>query len=390
MSIQAGCSAVRTGRMRPRFMRALAGSIVVLLALSLAGCGDDDGSGGGAKSVIVFAPETNRLNAYDVSNGFLKQTVIPSKADDPQDGRDINGMVCLTPDGQRRFVAGEDTGQPALTPGWGFFQLEGDEVGSLSATEIGKLEPTYQSSINNREPYGCGFLPDGRLLTTDIGNQADGAPTGQLILWFPPFEGPFGTPKFCKLDIAIGTAGGVYVDDQSRVYVASARGDGFGVLRYSPPFPTSADAAGGCGRTDDTGAPLADQIDKQQFIAGSGNLPAPSGIAPSAQGTFYVSSVINGVINEYDGDGNLLRRILRPAQGQQPPFSTGTPFGLGIDSAGTIYYADLGVVVMLPDIGPAPKRGTVRRIRFENDEPLAPETIDSMLSFPDGIGVLEQ
>jgi hypothetical protein len=367
----------------------IAATLLTALGTSLLGCANDDGSGGGGQSILVFAPETNRLRAYDALNGFVGQTVIPSHSDDPQNGLDINGAVCFTRDGERRFIAGEDTGQPVSSPGWGFFQLEGDAIGNLSATEIGKLVPTFQSSTSNREPYGCGFLSDGRALTTDVGNQADGPPTGQLILWFPPFEGPFGSPTYCKLDIAVGTAGGIWVDDEDRIYVASARGDGFGILRYSPPFPTSNDAAGGCGMTDGTGAPMADQVNKEVFIPGGGTLAAPSGIVQSAQGTFYVSSVINGVIAEYDADGTLLRRILRPPVGQQPPFDTGTPFGLGIDSNGTLYYADLGIVVNFPDIGPAPDRGTIRYIGFENDEPLEPVTIESGLDFPDGLGVLE-
>lgn len=358
------------------------------IAVGVIGCGSDDGGGAGPLRV-VFAPETNRLNAYDVNNSFAKQTVIPSNDDDPQNGIDINGMVCFTRDGKRRFVAGEDTGQPQRTPGWGFFQLRGDAVGEFSATEVGKMIPTFQDSVDNREPYGCGFLSDGRLLTTDIGNQAAGPPTGQLIIWFPPYAGPFGSPRYCKLDVDIGTAGGIYVDDLDRVYVASARGDGFGVLRYSGPFPTSDDAAGGCGGMDGTGAPLATNFVSEQFITGNGSLPAPSGIARSPQGTFYVSSVLNGVINEYNTSGEFLRRVLMPASGERAPFSTGTPFGLATDSDGSLYYADLGVVISLPDIGPGPDLGTMRRIRFIEGAPQAPDLIDSGLNFPDGITVLE-
>lgn len=360
-----------------------------LALLLLAGCGNDDGSGGGGvQSTIVFNAETNRLNAYDVTDGFTKQTVIPSHADDPQDGLDINGQICFTRDGSRHFVAGEDTGQPIDPAGWGFFRLDGREIGDLSATAVGKMVTTFQTSMNNGEPYGCGFLSDGRLLTTDVGNQASGPETGQLIVWFPPFEGTFGSVRYCKLDTAIGTAGSIFVDDQDRIYVASARGNNYGILRYSPPFPTSADAAGGCGQTDDTGAPLADNVSRERFIVGSGSLPAPSGIVQSPAGTFYVSSVLNGAIIEYDEDGMLIRRILTPERGDVAPFATGTPFGLGIDGDGTLYYADLGVVLDLGDIGPGPNLGTVRRIRFIDGEPEFPETIDSMLNFPDGIGIL--
>lgn len=359
------------------------------LALAvLAGC--DDGGSGRGRSVLIFNAETNRLNAYDAAT-FAKQTVIPSRLDDPRNGLDINGQICFTRDGSH-FVAGEDTGQPVNPPGWGYFRLAGRRIGELSATQVGKLIATFQPADDNGEPYGCAFLSDGRLLTTDVGNQASGPETGQLILWFPPFDGPFGSARFCKLDVGIGTAGGIYVDAEDRVYVASARGSNFGVLRYSGPFPTSGDAAGGCGRTDSTGAPLADHVSRQRFIPGSGSLSAPSGVVRSPHGTFYVSSVINGAIIEYDAEGRLLRRVLAPERGDVAPFAGGTPFGLGIDGAGNVYYADLGVVIDLGsgDIGPGFERGTVRVLRFVDGEPQPPETIDFRLNFPDGIGVLER
>jgi hypothetical protein len=184
---------------------------LLLTALTaFSGCANDDGGGGGGtQSLLVFNAETNRLNAYDVNAGFTKQTVIPSRLDDPQNGLDINGQICFTADGSH-FIAGEDTGQPVNPPGWGYFRLDGDRIGELSATEVGEMVATFQPADDNGEPYGCGFLSDGRILTTDVGNQAAGPETGQLIVWFPPVDGvPFGTVRYCKLDIAIGTAGGI-------------------------------------------------------------------------------------------------------------------------------------------------------------------------------------
>jgi hypothetical protein len=365
------------------------GWLVTLAAVvALCGCGSDgDEAGAVPGSSILFSPETNRLNAYDTAAGFRKQTVIRSFADDPINGLDINGQVCFSRDGARRFIAGEDTGQPNPPPGWGLFQLHGTRVGELSAARVGRLVPTYQNSINNAEPYGCGFLSDGRALTTDIGDQASGPANGQLIIWFPPLDAA--NPRYCKLDIEIGTAGGIYVDAADRVYVASARVDP-GIYRYSGPFPTSDTAAGGCGLRDSRGSPLADQVSKERFIGPSGSIPTPSAIVESPQGTFYVSSVINGVIAEYDASGRLLRRVLTHPLGEAAPFSTGTPFGMAIDRSGTLYYADLGVRFSLDgDAGPGPGLGTVRRIPFVAGEPQSPELIDQGLNFPDGVGILE-
>ncbi|MBI4514540.1 MAG: hypothetical protein HY699_01830 [Deltaproteobacteria bacterium] len=343
---------------------------------------------------IVFSGESNRLNAYDAGAGFDKQTVIERHSVDPN-GFDINGQICFLPDGSHRFIAGEDTFQPEPPPAWGLFQLQGAAVGALSATRLGRLVPTYQPGLEgtNNEPYGCGFLSDGRLVTSDLGNQASGDGTGQLIIWFPPLDAP--NPRFCKLDIAVATAGGVLVDQSDRVYVASARAapntGGPGVYRYTGPFPTSDDAAGNCGQLDSTGAPLADAVQKALFIAADVHIATPSGVARTRDGHFYVTSVFNGVIAEYDGDGHFLRRILEPPAGSTPPtYATGNPFGINLSADGTIYYSDMGLTLDSDGPGPGAGLGSVRRIRFVAGDPLAPETIDSGLSYPDGIGILEE
>jgi hypothetical protein len=357
---------------------------LVVLGIIASACNGDSLD----EALLVFNGEANRLNAYAPDAGDAKQTVVERRSSDPN-GWDMNGQICFDPDGSRRFIAGEDTGQPNPPPGWGFFQLHGSEIGELSATRTGKLTPTYQSGEDNAENFGCGFLSNGTLVTTDVGNQAAGPGNGQLILWFPPFD-RLGVP-YCKLDIEIGTAGGIYVDDRDRVYVTSAR-VASGVYRYSGPFPTSNDAAGGCGRTDSTGAPLADRVQKDLLIPADVNIPTPSGIARTPSGGFYVSSVFNGVIAEFDAAGTFLRRILEPPSGEvlgPEPYSTGSPFGIGVDSGGTIYYADIGIVIRGANIGPGPSTGKVRRIRFVGNAPQAPETLDSGLDFPDGIGILE-
>ncbi len=371
------------GTRRPSSPSPLSLGLALGLALAL-GCGSS-GSGSGP---IVFGGEGNRLNAYAPERGNRKQIVVERRSLDPN-GWDLNGQICFDPDGSRRFIAGEDTHQPDPPPGWGYFQLAGERVGELSARRIGKLTPTYQASASNSENYGCGFLSDGRLVTSDVGDQASGPANGQLILWFPPFD-RFDVP-FCKLDVEIGTAGGIWIDDRDRIYLASARVKP-GIYRYTGPFPTSADAAGGCGRRDATGAPLADAVERELFIRASSEIPTPGAIIGSGSGGFFISSIINGVIAEFDAGGVFRRRVLSPPPGEKlgaVPFSTGTPFGLGRDSRGTLYYADLGVVIAADGIGPGPALGTVRRIRFRGGEPLAPETIADGLDFPDGIGVLE-
>jgi outer membrane protein assembly factor BamB len=359
----------------------------------------DTPNGGDGESTLVFNGENNRLNAYDAATG-AKQTVIPSWADAPGTGKDINAQICFFPDGSGRFIAGEDTFQDRTNPatgqnesmGWGIFQLAGKKIGELSATQVGKLTPTFQPSEDNPENYGCGFLGDGRVVTTDVGDQQPQAnANGQLIVWFPPFDSY--TVRYCKVDVAIGTANQIHVAADDTVYVASARPDkagNLGAIYAYRNLPTSDTPAGGCGAQDGTGAPLATpgSYTKTTFINDQANVPTPNAMVPSGRGTYYVSSVFTGVIAEYSATGTFIRRILSPAPGDVlPPYATGTPFGLGVGPDGTIYYADIGVVLGPPP-GPGDHNGSVRRIRFDGTTPQAPERMDENLQYPDGIGVL--
>jgi hypothetical protein len=298
----------------------------------------------------------------------------------------MNGQICMLPDGSGRFVAGEDTGQPERTPGWGIFQLEGDAVGELAATEVARLVPTYQTG--GPENYGCGVLSDGRIVTSDVGNQASGDPTGQLIVWFPPFDGE--TVPYCKLDVAVPTAGGIHIVDDT-VYLAAARPPGGGIFRYPGPFPTSGEAAGGCGRVDATGAPLADAVDKELFIPADDHVATPNAVVGGPDGGFYVSSAFTGVLAQYDRSGAFVRALVAPAPGEEigaEPLSTGTPMGIGVDPVtGAVYWADIAIGVS-DGIGPLDGVGTVRRSTVDDAGEAAPaEVMDEGLDFPDGIGI---
>jgi hypothetical protein len=346
-------------------------------------------AGKSPKGVIVFNGEGNNLNAYAAAPPFTKQTVIRNHDDDRQNGLDINAQICFFPGGSKRFIAGEDTGQPNPPPGWGIFQMRGTQVGKLSAKKVGKLTPTYQPGSDNPENFGCGFLSDGRVVTTDIGDQQAGSGSGQLIIWFPPFNSR--NVRHCKIDVGIATAGTILVDKEDRVYVPSARPglSESGVYRYSGPFPTSDDAEGGCDSKDSTGDPMTTTVNKELFIRLGNGLVSPIAIVRAPENGFYVSSVISGVINQYDANGEYVRSVLQPpaheSLGEQT-FSTGTPLGLGVGPDGTLYFADIGITITADGIGPGPE-GTVRRIRFVNGEPQPPETMGGGLQYPDGIGV---
>ena len=339
-----------------------------------------------AAQELLLGAEGNRVRRIDVdtvsSPPLLRDVLVENAAGDPVDGRDVNGMVCALPDGSGRFVMGEDTGQPSPPAGWGVFDADGSQVGKLTATYF-SAQP---------EPFGCAFDANGVLFTTEVGDDGFGNFNGQLLMWFPPYDrfpGPPGaypntdapSDHFCKLASDIDTTGGVAIDAQGRVYVAST--SAFQVLRFSPPFPTGPDAAGGCGGTDALGSPVADAVNREVFLQ---QFPTTfSGLAIAPNGNLYAASVLTGHIAEFDLDGSMVRTIVDPPQLASPP---GNPQGIAVGADGTLYYADLDLVGVFPNLGPGPN-GKIRRVTFDaQGDPNPPEILLAGLAFPDGVGLL--
>jgi hypothetical protein len=350
---------------------------LLLLATATESAGADE---------ILYAAEGNRLHRVEVASigGRLRREVaIENAAGDPARGRDINGMICALPGGSGRFVAGEDTGQPHPPAGWGVFERDGTQVGRLVAT----------AKARKPDPYGCAFDAEGRLFTTEIGDPGFVAGNGQLILWFPPYDrfpaggGDATSANGCKIATDIGTAMGLAIDAEGRVYVASS--SGFRIHRFLPPFPTSADAAGGCGARDETGAPRADGVRRETFAWArpASGLLTYSGLAFAPNGNLYAASVATGRIGEFDPEGRLVRLVLAP-DGWLPPFATGSPLGLAVDREGRLYYADLALRFAGGRLGPGPG-GRVWRIAFPGGPRAAPAEVLGDLEYPDGVGILE-
>jgi len=365
-------------------MRRAAFAGLAVLAAGAAGAGSID------TGQVLYSTEGNRLRRFDVdtiSHPPLREDVLIRNASEGESGpsggagRDVNGMVCRLEDG--RLVMGEDTGQPAVRPGWGLFTPGGEQVGKLAPRGY-RAQP---------EPFGCAVDGAGRLFTTEVGAQLAG--NGQLLLWFPPYEGYPGAPgtypngeystNYCVLDDTIGTATGIAIDGDDILVSSPEQG---AVLRFSGSWPTAPDAPGGCGRTSAIGSPLVDEgrVTRSNFLFHN----TASGIARAPNGNWFVSGVLLSTISEYDQNGSEVRAILEPPP---PPFVLPTPNGnpqsLAFDAQGTLYYADLDLrgAAFNPDTGP---NGKVRRIRFdENGDPLLPpEIVSGYHAFPDGVTIL--
>jgi hypothetical protein len=379
-------------------------------------------AGGAAPRQFVLSPEGNHLWAYDARNGAHQLVVRAQNGSDPGEAppegsepRDINGQICVSPDG-RHIITGEDTVIPPpggegsshdpRIAGWGYFEISGSELGEIAVTQTGKLAPeapgTGPGYAGDPDNYGCGFIDGNRLLTSAIGDTLPGQPAnGQLFLWFGPFDTGFaretedsgvsffvGDVPHCEIDGAIPTAGGIAVDDNGDVYVASNRPDGdggpSGVWRYRGRFPSS---PGEC--TSDF---LAANLRKDLVVPFTGRLPAdvfaptPSAVVVSPDDTLYVSSVFSGTVSEFTKAGNWVRDIypLSPIAFRTGPTGN-TPYGLAVTADGALWVADLGIVLDAPVDG----QGSVVRVPFgPNRNPkLLAQTVRGGLTFPDGLGV---
>lgn len=215
---------------------------------------------------------------------------------------------------------GGDEGQVCADPAGAGGHVVGGSYVRLRGTEVEEVRRLDGAGD------GCAFLGDGRLVT---------AGGGSLRLWASAASG-----DGCVVASGVDATGGLAADGSSVLVPTPA-----GVVRHA---------------ISDCAAPA----DGRPFIAAV----APTAVAPSGRGTWYVASATG--IAEHAGDGSLLRAL--------PP-APGRPTAVAVADDGTLYYADAGVV---------PGDAAVRRIRFASDsQPSAPETLIAGLDGAGGLGL---
>jgi len=311
------------------------------------------GGSGGKKVEKLYSTQNEELDVYDLSTGEMTVLI-------PVTGW-VNGPTCVVPDGSGSILMAEDKNEEkGVKSGWSIFSSDGKFERKIPEPASPKNEP------KSLDPMGCAFDNEQRLFVTDVGEESFTGASGKLILFFPPDY-----TTYCILSDTLRTAGSVAIEDSGNVLVAETAGGE--VLRFSQPFPKDSD---GCDTTP---------INKSTFIKDP-NVVTHAGIARAPNGNWYVSSVFAPTaINEYDKDGKFVRAI---ASGD----TIGNPEGIAVDSNGTIYYADLGLVQdkdhPLPH--PGKDKGTVRKVTFDAaGNPQAPVIMGKGLNFPDGVGVIK-
>jgi hypothetical protein len=379
-------------------------------------------------ATVVFTTNAGNIDAYLAADPFTRQRVVAAGTGPA--GTAPHGQICFDSNGSRRFVVAETRTPPvgATTPptaGWGLYQLSGNDVGSFEVHRLTGWDSPSAPSDDAPTTYGCAFLSTGQLVTTDVGNRQSGAATGQLVEWFPPFDGT--APASCTLATGLASPLGLTAGPDDVVYLASSRAPTAGVWRYSGSFPTSAatcvaattgePATPGTtlppsttttttqdGGTTTTSRPAttpsttepagpSEPLVASLFIpAGDGlTTPAAVSVVPSGE-AIVVTSPPDGAILAYDVDASPIGSLLKPTTGTTlgpaTSFPGGTPFGIAVSPEGAVVYTDTGLVRDPSGvITPGDRTGSLRVIETQDGASLTPQDIDTGLDNPDGLGL---
>jgi hypothetical protein len=339
---------------------------------------------------------------------------------------DLNGQVCVLPDGSGRFVGGLDPTLPSQDNPGGLKPYKQPAIGEeldladgafsgqvlyvpgpykMPGQSIGEDSPASSNGVfNNNSTYtGCVFDKKGDLFATDIGT-AQGAfpvpPDGRLVEWFAPSY-----KSYCIVDGP--TAGGVgphHVDgtgglSQPGMLALADNGDilmpeaGIDqVVRVDhTSFPADAAACPG-------GVYPQGELRTSVFFQGSSSLlPFPAGIARDPTcGCYAISSFFGDpAIIWVTADGRPEPgRVPVPGEtlaqlGQDP--SGYNPFGLAFAPDGTLYFVDIHITCkdnMVGDgCGPASYGGRVMKVTFTAGQPATPTVVHAGFDFPTSVTV---
>ena len=197
----------------------------------------------------------------------------------------------------------------------------GTSLYDLDVTMVGQPRPdVLQRRPTTRRTTAAGSCSDGRLVTTDVGDQQPlAAANGQLIVWFPD-AGRLHRLGHRPTARSTSPSRPRAASTSTRKTASTSPPTGRGSRPTSTSVActatrTSPTSMAQCTRTDATGAPLVDDGPHAEVSLHHGHplgALTPSAIVGAPGGGFYVSSVLTGVIAEYSATGRFVRRILDP------------------------------------------------------------------------------
>ena len=360
---------------------------------------------------VVLSTQGEYMDGYLVNGKAFPPRVIVNDPDPhPPDsltgppyigGRHLNGKVCFFPSRVRKhrhqyIVADDEYREACLDPnppqarcsvtkpkspfyvgtsldGWAVFTPNGRWTRQHINVQGQPAVDQNNDPQGAKDPEGCAFLPDGRLLATDVGSEIIGVNDGALMVFFP--KGPHGGyGSYCYLDKGLADPGMPVLDDAGNAYVPEPQA--FKVTKFSPPYPSS---PADCANPEQL---VTSPPHKSTWLnSGVGGLTVPVSITRvRGNDHFYVAGAIFApVINEYDANGTFVRNIV-------PANVPKNPLGMDVGRDGTLYYAELNLDPMTFN----PRCGFVSMVQFDKSgNPQPPVTLGQHLQFPDGITVIQ-
>ena len=355
---------------------------------------------------VVLSAQGEYLDAYLMDGSPTPRRVVfidpdPPEPDNPAGppprvGRHVNGKLCFFPPGfghGARFVIADDTYREACLDrhvpqarcsvtrrssrlyvgkdpdGWGVFRHSGRWTRRQIHADWDLVEPQPQGVI---DPQGCAFDTKGNFFGVDVGHGSVVTADGSLMMFFPGKKKKYDT--YCFLDKALGAPSMPVFDDAGNLYVPET--SRFRVVKFSPPFPTS---AADCANPEKL---VTTPPTKTVFLSGQSDVLTPAGmVRVPGSDHFYIGSVLllSPIINEYDATGMRVRNIV-------PAGVPRNPLGMDVGADGTVYYAELNLDPVTFDT----RCGFVSMVRFDGSgQPQAPVTLGRHLRFPDGVTVVD-
>ena len=338
---------------------------------------------------------------------------------------DLNGQVCVIPDGSGRFVGGVDPTQPNQHNPGGLKPYKQPAIGEeinlangafsgqmpyvpgpykMPGQSIGEDSPAKSGiDFNSNSTYtGCVFDRSANLLAADIATAQGSFPPpddGRLVEWFAPtyttyciVYGPneLGVgPHHVDGIGGLSQPGMMALADNGDVLLPEAGTDS--VLRFDhASLPTSAAACPG-------GVYPRSQLHMSAFFKGSGGLiPLPGGIAhdPTCD-CFAISSYFgNPSIVWVDKDGHLLHSHLTipgtPLSQLGVDPKAYNPFGMAFAPDGTLYFVDIHIACRAQPLigcGPADYGGRVMTVSFSGGHASTPTVVAGGFDFPTSVTV---
>jgi len=413
-------SKLHDGRPSWRYLAVFLGAAVVIAGCSSASSSSSGSSKGGLSGkagYVVYWDQNEEVDFASIPSGLQGQ-LVPAW--------DLNGQMCLLPDGSGRFVGGQNPTVPSQQNPGGLKPYKqpaiGEELnqpnGSYSGQTLyipgpyklpgqtvgGDSPPDTHGDFNSNSTFtGCVFTHKGNLLATDIGTAQGSFPVpdnGRLVEWFAPSYKSYcivaGPTEGGVGPHHVGGTGGL---SQPGTLAIMANGDALmpeaGIdevvrIDHSSLPATAADCPGGLYPQG--------KLRTSVFVHGSSSvLPFPAGVAfDKSCGCYAVSSFFgNPSIAWYSKDGQpMAGHASIPGEtlaqlGQDP--NGYNPFGLAFAPDGSLYFVDIHITCknnMVGDgCGPADYGGRVMRVTFTNHRPAVPVVVRAGFDFPISVTV---